>query len=95
MAKGDALKVVNVENLSAEERSQLLAALKEISNALARTEGEKELIKETKKKLSADLKLPGKMVAKLARVYHRQNFDQEVAEHEQFEKLYTKLTTKG
>jgi len=93
MAK--AVKVVNVENLSAEERGSLLAALREVSNSLSRMDGEKDLIRETKKKIAKDLKLPNKLVSKLAKVYHKQNFDEEMAEHEQFENLYLKLTNKA
>lgn len=94
MAKG-AVKVVNVENLSPEERGKLLTAVKEVSNSLARAEGEKEFVRETQKKIAEELKLPKKMVAKLVKVYHKQNFDQEVAEQEQFQNLYLKITTKG
>lgn len=94
MAKG-ALKVVNVETLSPEDRSKLLTAVKEVSNSLARAEGEKEFVRETQKKIAEELKLPKKMVAKLVKVYHKQNFDQEVAEQEQFQTLYLKITTKG
>jgi hypothetical protein len=34
------------------------------------------------------MQLPKKLVAKLVRVYHKQNFDEEVAVNEQFENLY-------
>jgi TRAP-type uncharacterized transport system substrate-binding protein len=34
------------------------------------------------------MQLPKKLVAKLIKVYHKQNFDEEVAVHEQFETLY-------
>lgn len=86
---------VNVENLSSEERTRLVQALKETSNALSRATGEKEFVREAIKKLSDDLKLPKKMVSKLVKVHHKQNFDEEVAEHEQFEKLYKAATKKG
>jgi hypothetical protein len=82
------VKVVNVENLTDEERGRLVKALKETSNSLARAEGEREYVSESIKKISDDLKLPKKMVSKLVKVHHKQNFDEEVAEHEQFEKLY-------
>jgi hypothetical protein len=32
--------------------------------------------------------LPKKLVAKMVKVYHKQNYDEEVATHEQFETLY-------
>jgi hypothetical protein len=49
-------------------------------------------VSESIKKISTDLKLPKKMVSKLVKVHHKQNFDEEVAEHEQFERLYKTVT---
>jgi hypothetical protein len=88
-----AVKVVNVENLTDEERGRLVKALKETSNSLARAEGEQEYVREAIKKIADDLKLPKKTVTKLVKVHHKQNFDEECLEHEQFEKLY-KIVTK-
>jgi hypothetical protein len=84
----NAVKVVNVENLTTEQRARLVAALKEMSNSFARAQGEREFIREASKKIADDLKLPKKLVSKLASVYNKQNFDEEVLAHEQFEKLY-------
>ena len=36
--------------------------------------------------------LPKKTLNKMAKVYHKQNFNQEVAEHEEFESLYEEIT---
>lgn len=91
----NAKKTVTVESLSAEERGRLIGALKEASAALARAEGERDYINTTKKKIAEDLKLPAKLVGRLVKVYHKQNFDEEHAANEEFEKLYLHLTTKG
>lgn len=91
----NAVKVVNVENLSTEEKDRLIRALKEMSGALTRAEAEKDYVKEAKKKIADELKLAPKLVGKLAKVYHKQNFDEEHAAHEEFEKVYLTLTTKG
>ncbi len=93
MAK-QAKQQVDVDSLTPEQRSKLMQVLKETSNALARVEGEKDYVREAKKSLVKDLGLPTKMVSKLVKVHHKQNFDQEQMEHEQFEKLYLKVTTK-
>jgi hypothetical protein len=34
------------------------------------------------------LQLPKKLVSRMVNVYHKQNYDEEVATHEQFETLY-------
>ncbi len=51
-------------------------------------EGEKDYIKEATTNIAKDLQLPKKLVAKMVKVYHKQNYDEEVAVHEQFETLY-------
>lgn len=89
-----AVKVVNVENLTEEQRAILVRALKETSNSLSRAEGEREYVRESIKKISDELKLPKKMVSKLVKVHHKQNFDEEVAEQEQFQHLYKVVTKK-
>ncbi len=70
------------------DREQLLGVLSECSNALTRIDSEKDLIKEAVKKVCEDLQLPKRLVNKLVKVYHKQNYDEEVATHEQFETLY-------
>ncbi len=85
---------VDVENLTTEQRTKLMEVLKETSNALARAEGEKDYVRESKKTLVKELGLSTKMVSKLVKVHHKQSFDQEKMEHEEFEKLYLKATSK-
>jgi hypothetical protein len=38
--------------------------------------------------ISKQLSLPKKLVAKMVKVYYKQNYDEEVATHDQFETLY-------
>ena len=83
-----------IPTLSSEEKQQLSAALTETSKSLARAQGEKEYVREAIKKVSDDLKLPKKLVSKLVKVHYKQNFDEEIAEHEEFEKLYQTVVKK-
>lgn len=85
---------VNVESLTAEQRGVLMAALRETSGALGRAEGERTYVSETKKKLAKDLGLAPKLISKLVKVYHKQSFEQEKADAEEFERLYLKVTVK-
>jgi hypothetical protein len=50
--------------------------------------GESDYIKESIATVSKNLQLPKKLVARMVKVYHKQNYDEEVATHEQFETLY-------
>lgn len=86
---------VSIPTLSAEEKQQLSSALTETSKSLARAQGEKEYIRESIKKVSDTLKLPKKLVSKLVKVHYKQNFDEEVAQHEEFEKIYQTVVKKS
>ena len=70
------------------DKEKLLKVLKTCSDALTRTEAEKDLIREEVKAICEELQLPKRLVARMVKVYHKQNYDEEVAVHEQFETLY-------
>jgi hypothetical protein len=77
-----------VRSLSQDEKDRLMKAIKEMSNSLARAEGEREYVNESTKKISDDVKLSKKLISKLVKVYHKQNFEEEVAIHDEFADLY-------
>lgn len=84
-----AVQQLSVNQLSNEaDRKKLLGVLKECSDALTRTEGERDFIKEAVADVAKNLQLPKRVVAKMVKVYHKQNYDEEVATNEQFEQLY-------
>jgi hypothetical protein len=70
------------------DRQKLLNVLKELSASMARIEGERSFMKEAIADIAEQLQIPKKLVSKMAKVYHKQNFDEEVAVHDQFETLY-------
>jgi Zn-dependent M32 family carboxypeptidase len=73
---------------SPEDRKKLKDAIQEISNSLVRTEAERDLIREIIKEQSQNLQIPKKIIAKIAKTYHKQNLTQEVEDHEDFVDLY-------
>lgn len=80
---------LSINQLSNEaDRKKLLGVLKECSNSLTRIAGERDLIKEAVSDVSESLQLPKRLVNKMVKVYHKQNYDEEVATNEQFEQLY-------
>ena len=84
-----AVKQFSINQISAEsDRKKLVDAIRECSNSMTRIAAEKDLIKEAVKVVCEDLKLPKRLVNRLVKVYHKQNYDEEVATHEQFEQLY-------
>lgn len=71
-----------------EQQKKLLNVLREASNSLTRIDAEKDLIKESVKNICDELQLTKRVVNRMVKVYHKQNFAEEVSNHEQFETLY-------
>jgi len=83
-----AVQQLSINQLSQPDREKLFKIVKDCSDSMARIEGENDFIRESIAETAKQMQLPKKLVAKLVRVYHKQNFDEEVAVHEQFENLY-------
>lgn len=77
------------------DREKILRMVKEISDSMTRIESERDLIKETINDMSDQFQLNKKYIRKMAKVYHKQNFQQEKQETEEFETLYEQVTTRG
>lgn len=77
------------------DKKAIRDALREISSSLTRIEAERDLIKEAIKNVSENYQIPKKTFRRMAKVYHKQNFNQEIEEHEEFENLYENITTTG
>jgi len=75
-----------------EDRKKVHNALVEASNSLTRIDAERDLIKNITNDTSKNFQIPKKTIKKLIRVYHKQNFSEEVATHEEFETLYETVT---
>lgn len=72
------------------DRKRIRDALQEISSSLTRISAERDLIKNIKGDLHEEFKqtITRKQINKMARVYHKQSFDDELAEASEFEVLY-------
>ena len=75
------------------DRKAVYDALREISNSLTRMEAERDLISETLKAVKDKFELPPKYVRTLAKIYHKQNFNQVKEEQAEVEYLYEALTS--
>ena len=75
-----------------EDKKQIKNAIQEASNSLLRIDAEKDLIKDITDNLFDTYKIPKKTISKIIRVYHKQNFNEEVASNEEFEDLYQSVT---
>jgi hypothetical protein len=70
------------------DREKLLKVIRECSDSMTRIQGEKDFVRESITEISKQLQLPKRLVAKMVKVYYKQNFDEEVATQDQFETLY-------
>ena len=81
-----------MKTITPAERQRLINVLKEISASMTRQEAERDLIKTIKKDLRAEFDLKVKVLNRLAKTFHKQNFGEEVEIHEEFQTLYESVT---
>jgi hypothetical protein len=70
------------------DRKKIKDALQEISDSMTRVAAERDLIKDIVKDVSDNFQLPKKYINKMARIYHKQNFQVTQQETEELESLY-------
>ena len=70
------------------DKAKVLGCLQEISNSLTRIESERDLIKEILQKMQDEHEIPKKLSRKLAKTYHTRNFEEEVAQQNDFVEVY-------
>lgn len=78
--------------LTPAETQRLFNALKQISDAMTRQEAERDLIKNIKKDLREEFDFKVKVLNRLAKTFHKQNFDEEEEIHKEFEALYESVS---
>ena len=67
-------------------------ALSEISNEMAIIDSHKEAIKDVIDALYDNFKIPKKVLRRMAKTHHKQSFQEEVTEDNEFEALYIGMT---
>lgn len=77
--------------VNSDNKAKVLSCLQEISNSLTRVEAERDLIKEVLQRLQDEFEIPKKLSRKLAKVYHKRNFEEEVATQNDFVEIYEKV----
>ena len=70
------------------DKAKVLGCLQEISNSLTRIESERDLIKDILQKMQDEHEIPKKLSRKLAKTYHKRNFEEEVAQQNDFVEVY-------
>jgi DNA repair exonuclease SbcCD ATPase subunit len=67
-------------------------ALSEISNEMSIIDSHKEAIKDVIDALYDNFKIPKKVLRRMAKTHHKQSFQEEVTEDNEFEALYIGMT---
>lgn len=67
-------------------------ALSEISNEMSVIDSHKDAIKDVIDVLYDNFKIPKKVLRRMAKTYHKQSFQEEVTEDNEFEALYNGMT---
>lgn len=70
------------------DKKALRGYLDEMSASMFRAAGERDFQREATKDAAEKFEMKPKALKKLARVYHKQNFSEEMAEAAEFQKLY-------
>ena len=63
--------------------------IKEMSVVMSKIDNEKQALKDILGSMYDELKIPKKIINKLAKVYHKKSFAEESTEFNEFESLYT------
>lgn len=71
-----------------QDKKELRGVFQEISNSMTRMNAEKDYIKESINAASEKYQLNKKFLRKMAKVYHQNNFTDEVSDMEEFQTLY-------
>ena len=93
------MSTVNVSNtspegLSPEDKKVLKKAILELNDSMTRVSAERELQKEIIAETFGKLGVDKKMIRKLANVYYKANFNDEVALNNEFEAFYDEVLQK-
>lgn len=75
------------------DRQAIQKALQEISASLTRIDAEKDLIKDILTTVQDNQNIPKKYMRKMAKIYHKQNFNEVQQEQEDLETLYETVTS--
>lgn len=76
------------------DRVKLKKVLDDVSNMMTMMESERTAINEAIGEASKNFNIDKKVLRKIARTYHKQNFNDEVANNETFVEVYEQLMTK-
>ena len=79
---------VNVSSLTEEERKRLKNAVMELNDSMTRVAAERDLQKEILNTIVEDVGVDKRLLRRMAKVYFKANFGDEIEENKVFEESY-------
>jgi hypothetical protein len=83
--------MIMLTTLNPTDKAKLKGKFDEISNAYTRIEAERDLVKEIFADIKDEFEIIPKVTRKLARIYHKRNLQEVVAENEEVTEAYDQL----
>lgn len=74
-----------------QDRENILKLFQELSDSMTRIAGEKEYIKEAINIASENYSIPKKILRKAANTFHKESFEKEAKEAEDFQSFYEQI----
>lgn len=84
-----------MKTLTPADKQRLINALKEVSGSMTRMEAERDLVKQLKKDLRTEFEFRTKVLNRLAKTFHKQNYGEEQEIHAEFETIYEAVSAKA
>ena len=78
-----------------QELDTLKKGMKELSDVMTMMESQKEVLKDIINSVHDELKIPKKIIRKMAVTYHKKNYNEVLAEQEEFELLYEGIVSQN
>jgi hypothetical protein len=82
-------------NFTDDELNRLKKAVRELSDVYTMQEAQRETVKEIIAGVYEDLKIPKSIIRKIAKAYHKRNYDAIMAENEEFSLFYEGTMKEG
>jgi polyhydroxyalkanoate synthesis regulator phasin len=80
--------------VTGDKKAAIMSCLKEISDSYTRIEAERDLVKEILDRMQEEFEIPKKMGRKIARIYHKRNYEEEVAQQNDLQETYESIVNK-
>lgn len=82
---------VSINSLSQEDRDKLKQAIQQLNDSMTRVAAERDFQKETISSVFEQVGVDKKIIRRMAKVYFKANFNDEMDENKAFEEFYTTI----